>query len=61
MVKDGGLEFNCLLNCLRVSLLGFYNFCLTLVGDFKISIATFHAISFYTRTTHSIWYVCYVT
>ena len=29
-VKDGVVAFSCLLNCLRVSLLGFSNFCLTL-------------------------------
>ena len=29
-VKDGVVAFSCLLNCLRVSLLGFSSFCLTL-------------------------------
>ena len=29
-VKDGVVDFSCLLNCLRVSLLGFSSFCLTL-------------------------------
>ena len=29
-VKDGLVAFSCLLNCLRVSLLGFSSFCLTL-------------------------------
>ena len=31
-VKDGVVAFSCLLNCLRVSLLGFSSFCLTLSG-----------------------------
>ena len=38
-VKDGVVAFSCLLNCLRVSLLGFSSFCLTLsknwIGSFK--------------------------
>ena len=29
-VKDGVVAISCLLNCLRVSLLGFSSFCLTL-------------------------------
>ena len=29
-VKDGVVDLSCLLNCLRVSLIGFSSFCLTL-------------------------------
>ena len=30
MVKDGAADLSCLLNCLRVNLLGFSSLCLTL-------------------------------
>ena len=30
MVKEGVVDFSCLLHCLRVNLLGFSSFCLTL-------------------------------
>ena len=54
VVKEGVVDFSCLLTCLRVSLLGFSSFCLTL-SMMRLTLSI--VLAFYTRTISSRQYM----